>query len=117
MQVQRKWNKNPRNTGIPGKLKALKTNLKKPMKTYNVTGTLLRDVRIDLNKHQNFYAVAQLKGPRGLATVVTHAKKAIAELARRRVGDQVTCYGSHVSPHPGALFSARGVLKPAPAAS
>lgn len=101
----------------PESFKALKANLKEPMKTYNVTGTLLRDVRIDLNKHQNFYAVAQLKGPRGLTTVVTHAKKAIAALSGRRAGDQVTCYGAHVSPHPGAFFSARGVLKPATSAS
>jgi hypothetical protein len=87
------------------------------MKIYNVAGNLVSDVKILLNRHQNFYAVAHLKGQRGLTTVVTHAKKAIVELARLRMGDRVSCYGAHISPEPEALFSARGVRTPKPLVS
>jgi len=78
-------------------------------KIYNISGNLVSDVKINLNKHNNFYAIAHLKGEKGLATVVTHAKGAIVALSRRRAGDAVSFYGCYISSMSDAIFSARGI--------
>jgi hypothetical protein len=75
---------------------------------YNITGNLVSDVRINLNKHMNFYAVAHILGPKGEITVVTHAKKAIASLSRRKAGEKVSFYGAFVKSRTG-IFGAKGL--------
>ena len=78
-------------------------------KIYNIRGNLVSDVKINLNKHNNFYAIAHVKGEKGLTTVVTHAKGAIAALSRRKTGDGVSFFGRYISPMEGSIFSARGI--------
>jgi hypothetical protein len=77
-------------------------------KVYNIAGNLVSDVKINLNKHNNFYAVAHIHGPKGETTVVTHAKKAIASLSRRKVGEKVSFYGAFVKSRTG-IFGAKGL--------
>ena len=82
----------------------------KKVKIYNISGNLVSDIKINLNKHNNFYAIAHLKGKTGVVTtVVTHAKGAIAALSRRKAGDAVSFFGRYISPMAGALFSAQGI--------
>jgi len=78
-------------------------------KVYNIVGNLVTDVKINLNKHNNFYAFARISGSKGETTVVTHAKKAIAALSQRRLGQSVSLYGAFCASGHGSLFSVRGV--------
>ncbi len=84
-------------------------------KLYNISGNLISDASIKINKRNRLYAVARVKGAHKTTTVVSHAKKAIAALAGKKAGEFVCLFGVYDEWDNRLTFNAMGSrgLKPA----